>query len=169
MRSHRQHPSGFTLIEIVLVLMIVAVCAMVAGPKLANFTKGRALPNTATSLATTARWCRVQALSEGVKYRLNLDTSGNRYWVTKSDGTGLNFTEVTDEMGRLVNLPEGILMSCPDIPTTEDGTYLTFEPGGQKDVGVITLTSDTRSLNITCETPFAPYRVFDPTTEKPMR
>ena len=125
--------------------------------------------NAAISLATTARWCRVKALSDGVKYRLNLDASGNRYWVTKDDGTGLNFTQVTDDMGAEVSLPEGIIMSCPDIPVTEDGTYLTFEPGGQKDVGVITLLSDSRSLNITCETPFAPYRVFDPATEKLMR
>src|SRR6185295_20180437 len=124
------HRSAFTLIEIVLVLMIIAICAMVAGPKLANFSRGRALPNAAVSLATTARWCRVKALGDGVQYRLNLDTSNNCYWVTKDDGTGKNFTELTDDMGRKVFLPEGILMSCPDIPTTEDGTFLTFEPGG---------------------------------------
>jgi len=169
MRSRRYHRTAFTLIEIVLVLMVIAICAMVAAPRLANFTKGRALPNSATALATTARWCRVQALSEGVTYRLNLDPNGNRYWVTKDDGTGLNFTQVTNDMGREVSLPEGVLLSCPDIPPKEDGTYLSFEPGGQKDVGVITLMSDTRSLNITCETPFAPYRVFDPATEKPLQ
>src|SRR3954462_8563114 len=100
MRPRWHHRSAFTLIEIVLVLMVIAICAMVAAPKLANFSKGRALPNSATALATTARWCRVQALSEGVTYRLNLDPTGNRYWVTKADGTGINFTQVTNDMGR---------------------------------------------------------------------
>jgi hypothetical protein len=142
---------------------------MVAGPKLGNFARGRALPNAAIELATTARWCRVMALNDGVKYRLNLDADEGRYWVTKDDGTGLNFTEVTSEMGRETFLPEGIVMSCPDIPVEEDGVYLTFSPGGQKDIGVITLMSDSRTLNITCETPSAPYRVFDSTTERVMR
>jgi prepilin-type N-terminal cleavage/methylation domain-containing protein len=167
--NRRQVRRGFTLMELVLVLMIIAISAMIAAPKIGNFAKGRSLPNTALDLATTARWCRVMALNDGVEYRLNFDADAGSYWVSKDDGSGENFTVVTREIGSEVTMPDGIVMSCTDVPVREDGTYLTFSPGGQKDLAVITLQSDGRTLEVMCETPTSPYRVFDPVTEKVTR
>lgn len=160
---------GFTLMELILVMMVVAISAMIAAPKLADFSRQRRLPNAAVDLATTARWCRVQALENGVQYRLNLDPVGGSYWVTKDDGTGLNFTEIAGEWGEEVFLPEGIEMECQDIPQEEDGMYITFLPGGQSDVATISLSSERRTLNITSETPSGLYRVFDPFTERVLK
>ena len=111
----KTHNLGFTLMELVLVLAVIAICAAIAAPNLRGFAKGRLLPNTATALVTTARWCRVQALSEGTEYRLNFDTMGGKWWVTKADDTGVTFANVTEEFGREYTVPEGITIQNIDV------------------------------------------------------
>src|ERR1041384_7735966 len=123
MRSHTHNPAplGFTLIELVLVLAIICVCAMVVAPYLGGFTRGRVLPNTAAQFAATARWCRVQAITQGFSYRMNFDAGGGKWWVTKDDGTtGLSFAEVPDEMGKEYTLPDGVLIET-NLKPSEDG------------------------------------------------
>ena len=155
---------AFTLFELVMVLMVIVICAMIAAPKLADFARGRVLPNAAMSLSTTARWCQMMAKTDGTPYRLNLDPSSGRYWVTKDDGTGVTFKQVTDENGAATSLPQGITMSSENLPNYDDGTYITFWPGGQTDVAVIALSNDRRTLNVACETPLGAYRVYDSVT-----
>ena len=79
------------------------------------------------------------------------------------------WARIEKDIGSEVTMPEGVVMSCTDVPMNDDGTYLTFSPGGQKDVAIITLQADGRTLEVMCETPNSPYRVFDPSTEKVIR
>jgi type II secretion system protein H len=160
---HGRHNLGFTLMELVLVLAVLAICAAVAAPNLRGFARGRRLPNTATVLASTARWCRTQALSEGVEYRLNFDTADGRWWVTKSDDTGSNFTSVAEEIGLEYTVPDGITIQQiafqSEAQTTADGTYIAFRPGGKTDPATITLASETNAVQVTCESPLATYHI----------
>src|ERR1041384_8343624 len=53
--------SGFTLVELLLVMVVLATIAALATPALRGFTKSRLLPNTALDLVSTARFCQEQA------------------------------------------------------------------------------------------------------------
>ena len=156
---------GFTLMELVLVLVVIAICAAIAAPNLRGFARGRTLPNTGTALMTTARWCRVQALSDGVEYRLNLDASAGKWWVTMDDGTGTNFTDVTDDLGREYTMPEGVTISDitfqGQIPASDAGTFISFRPGGRTDVAQITLSSDNFNVVVGCDTPLGSYHMIE--------
>jgi len=163
MRRRHHKLQGFTLIELVLVMAIIAICAAIAAPRIAGFARGRMLPNAASQFASTARWCRVQALSDGVQYRLNVDFAGNTYWVTKDDGTGA-YIQVTDELGQLISLPEGVYFGGTTIGSADDGFYITVEVGGRTDVGTIQLTNGQNNVDVTCETPTGTFRVMDPNT-----
>ena len=153
------------MIELVLVLAILAICAMIAAPGLGGFARGRILPNTATDLVTTARWCRVQALSEGVTYRLNMDVDGRRWWVTKDDGSGVNFTPVVADLGKEYTLGEGLVMETTILAVNGE-TYISFGPGGRTDVGTITLVVDPARATIACDTPLGTYHIVPPAGAK---
>jgi len=159
------HNFGFTLMELVLVLVVIAICAAIVAPNLRGFAHGRTLPNTATALMTTARWCRVQALSDGLEYRLNLDTSAGKWWVTKDDGTGANFTGVADDLGREYTMPEGVTISDisfqSQMAASDAGTFISFRPGGRTDVAHITLSSDNFTVAVACDTPLGSYHVVE--------
>ena len=155
----RRHNFGFTLIELVLVLAIIAVCAAVVAPSLAGFTRGRVLPNTAAQFAATARWCRSQAISEGVTYRLNFDADAGKWWVTKGEGTV--FKQVTDELGKEYPLPEGLVIKT-DLQSAEDGLYASFDPAGRTQPAMFRLESGDNWVEVVCETPLSSYRILPP-------
>jgi len=152
--------SGFTLVELLLVMVILATIAALATPALRGFNRSRLLPNTAQELVTTARWCQIQAISEGLTYRLNFDAGAGTWYVTKDDGTGINFSPVaTSLVPEVFTLPEGISME-PVIPQAKDGgVYISFDPGGRCDLGSITLRSESVAVVITCDTPMGSYYV----------
>lgn len=163
--QRRMHKPGFTLIELLLVMMIIAVTAAIVAPSMSGFSRGRRLPNTATSLVTVARWCRVQALTDGVPYRLVIDR-GNRLWtVMKDDGTGTGvYVQVEGDLGKATTLPEGIefgdMTFQSDFRADETGDFVTFAPGGRTDVVTIPLTSDSgANVSIACDMPLGTFHI----------
>jgi type II secretion system protein H len=157
------HNFGFTLMELVLVLVVIAICASIAAPNLRGSVKGRALPNAANSLVTTTRWCRVKAITDGLEYRLNFDIPTGKWWVTKDDGTGTNFVTVPDDPGREFTLTEGLkidsLTFTSTIPASDQGAYVAFRSGGTCDPATITLSTDARTMRVTCEGPSLSFHI----------
>ena len=153
---------GFTLMELLLVLLIIAVVASIAAPTLSGFTRGRVLPNTAGNLVTTARWCRVQALVDSTTYHLNIDISGRRWWVTKDDGTG-NFVPVNGDYGKEYILPDGVDFQGPIMFQSQisvsDGTFVPFDSLGKTEVVTITLAADNHVVVVGCDTPLGSFHI----------
>jgi prepilin-type N-terminal cleavage/methylation domain-containing protein len=144
--NRRTHNSGFTLIELLLVMLLIAVAASIMAPSFSGFSRGRRLPNTATSLVTTAWWCRVQALTDGVTYRLVIDRSNRQWYVMKDDGTG-QFVASDQDQGKEHVLPEGIEFGAITFEKNyadenQQGDFITFKMSGRTDVATIRLESD---------------------------
>ncbi len=151
--------TGFTLIELVLVMAIIAICAMIAAPQLAGSTRARALPLTATDFVTIARWCRVQAIMDGTQYRLNLDPSTGRWWVTKDDGSGVTFAQVTQPMGQEFKIPDSITMTSK-IPPVNGEIYIGFAPGGRSDTGSVIFSYARAQIEVGSASPLGSYHIL---------
>jgi len=83
--AHR-FPDGFTLIELILVMAVLAVVLAVSAPSLSRFFKGRGLESEARRFMALTQHAQSRAVSEGVPmvlwlepkqrlYGLNADTS----------------------------------------------------------------------------------------------
>ena len=162
----RRRQNGFTLVELVLVLLVLAVCAAIAAPSLSGFTRGRALPNAAQELMTSCNWCRVKALSDGVEYRLNFDKAAGKWWATKDDGSGANFVDCTEELGKEYLVPEGVTITSVDFRTLPDNVndqslFIAFRPAGRTDVATITLNYGDRGAYVVCDTPSGLFHITE--------
>lgn len=82
----RNHPSGFTLSEILIALAIFAILAVVAFPNLALYSSGYKLRGAAREVATDLQFARLLAVKENNNFRVNFDS--HAYQVIRiSDGS----------------------------------------------------------------------------------
>src|SRR5947207_6133930 len=66
-----RHRRGFTLLELVVVMLILTVMLAMVAPSLSGFGRGRQAEQAAANILALSRWAREQAISDGRVYRLN--------------------------------------------------------------------------------------------------
>lgn len=160
MRRMRTDSAGFTLLELILVLLIIAITLMAAAPSLAGFGRGRSAVNTAGKFVAVARWARSQAVSDGTTYRLNIDPPNGRWWLTKDNGT--TFVKVDTAFGQEMKVPDDVKMTTD--ATQVDGTpTIVFDPSGRSDPAVVRFVGQRGDeTDAVCDTPIDLYHVSEP-------
>ncbi len=159
--KHRS--AGFTLVELLLVVTILATTAALVAPSFRGFYAGRQLADAAARLSVLLRRARTKAATEQLRVRLNIDPDSRIYWLTVEadpfEAPGA-FVPPGDAWGRRFTLPNGVQLSrvtidgedaepvafestsAATIWTPESGSAyrIAFEPGGAAPDAVITIT-----------------------------
>ncbi len=151
----RTRRSGFTLIELVLVLMVLCIILAIAVPQLRGFMSGSAARDAATQVVALAQYARAKSAAESVVYRLTFDVQSGEYWLSAdaADGTG-QFTELGNDFGQHFKLPEGMTVTLDRLGTnitassTASSSDIEFRPDGTSDAVVIRLTETYANSNI---------------------
>jgi prepilin-type N-terminal cleavage/methylation domain-containing protein len=79
-------PNGFTLIEFLVVIAVLAMLATMAAPSYTDQMARRRLEGAGTELATDLQFARAQAVSRRGSTTLVTDAGGTSYQVTTGDG-----------------------------------------------------------------------------------
>lgn len=142
---------GFTLIELIIVILIGSVLAGIVSLSLAGVFQRTALDQSRRMLETMVSRTRAQAIQEGERIELRLDSTGNKASLIRtSDGSVLETYDFED--GLDINLdvgggnevlcmgPNGVAdLGCGTVPisgslypySTPDNTYaFTITAGG---------------------------------------
>jgi prepilin-type N-terminal cleavage/methylation domain-containing protein len=158
---------GFTLLELILVMVIISTVLAMAAPSLRGFFSSRKIHDAGSNILSLIRFARSQAISEGREYRLNLDNDNRCYWLTMNKEGA--FSDLNNEFGRRFLLPDD---TSVELKKEDDKTgiekYLAFFPHGMAEVSTITLT-DRRGdvIEILSASPAETYRIVVPEeTEK---
>ncbi len=87
-RSGRRPASarGFTLIELIIVMLLLAIAAGLVAPRMSSFFRGRALNFEARRLLSLTHYAQSRAIAEGVPVILWLDARNSRYGVHVQTG-----------------------------------------------------------------------------------
>lgn len=150
-KRQRGSSEGFTLLELILVMVILSTVLAMAAPSLRGFFGSRKTHDEAAQLLALTQFARSQAISEGIIYRLNFDTTERTYWLT-SQRAGV-FEELKTEFGYVFTFPNDITVELEDVDKDEDEMFFAFTPQGTVTAGTIRLI-DRRGLvlEITCPT-----------------
>lgn len=127
MTKQFRHHAGFTLLELVLVMVIVCVALAMVAPSLAGWNQGSKLRDAGEQLLATIHYARTQSIANGQTYRLNIDTRANTYYLTAQDGQ--QFVNLANEYGRVFTLPDGFRIDVTAQPAV---TQQQAQPGGQQ-------------------------------------
>jgi prepilin-type N-terminal cleavage/methylation domain-containing protein len=119
---------GFTLLELVFVLLIVLVMTAMAVPLVSNVTSYFRLRGAISSVTGAIQSTRYQAIFQGCPYRVVFLAAANTYQIQNQCPVG----------GAFANVCTAPAVACP-VPLSGSGTpvtlnadiTLTFSPGGK--------------------------------------
>jgi len=154
--------TGFTLIELILVLVIMATTLALVSPSLHGWNRGAELRDAGDHFMATVRYARTQAIATSQTYRLTVDSRSGTYQLTVLQGT--DYVPLGNELGRQLSVPEGTKIDLSGL----DGKameYMEFYPSGRTDPARIKIWNEQTKdeIQIECPAPAAEFRfVTDP-------
>jgi prepilin-type N-terminal cleavage/methylation domain-containing protein len=143
--------SGFTLVEMLLVVAILAILLGFAVPPLALWYRGRAIRGAADQFVSAHTVARTTAVRFGRLAELHIDQGNNKFWVVV-DTTDAG---VQDTIGAMREMPSGVTFTStrdllcfdarglPSERTTSQGQ--TCDPA---DVSLV-FTSESETVTVT--------------------
>jgi MSHA pilin protein MshC len=155
---------GFTLIELVIVLLLVGILAVYAAPRMVAVTDTKA-GAFADKLRADVRYAQNLAMTQNRRYRVYFNTApspasgyivvndanGNGTWgeagEIAQDPAGRGSLSVTlntgDYVGITVSTPAGGFIEFNSLGVPTAAAVLTINPGGQQ----VTITAQTGAVN----------------------
>jgi len=129
--NRRIHP-GFTLIELIMVLVVIAAALAVAAPSLGGWRRGQRLQSAGEEFLSVARHGRALAIANAQVHRLYVDPASGRYWLMAQDG--MQFANLGTSMGRVFELPEGCTIAMSSSSSATNTTNAVAAQNG----GIVT-------------------------------
>ena len=149
--------SGFTLIELILVMLVISIVVAMAAPSLRGWSHGMNVRNSAEEFVALTRLARSQAISDATTYRLNVDVTAGQYWLTQQSGN--DFVEIASDIGRKYSVPSGGHIEMTNAQSS-GSTYFDFSPTGRADPGNVTISDDQKnSVQIYCNSPVENFQI----------
>lgn len=139
MRFHKQ---GFTLVELLIVIAIVAILGSLAAPSFNTFLLKRSVQSASDTLVNDIRYARSEALRRSTRVSicsLAANTTGTcsaagsaswaNGWIVFVDTTNLGTVDAGEEIVRVQQAPQSIA-SIQSTNTASDRSRITFEANG---------------------------------------
>ena len=144
--------NGFTLLELLVVLVIIALSSALVGPKLVGSMSNLNLRTACKKISASLRWARSQATSESVTYTAVFDFDKNCVsFITGREESEKDLEEgpTGDEEGpvksRSYNLPDGVSFekALSGEEEFDSGVFeMVFFPSGSSSGGDVILAND---------------------------
>ncbi|MBN1384585.1 MAG: GspH/FimT family protein [Elusimicrobia bacterium] len=132
MKKINSKTSGFVLIELIIVGIIISILFAVSWPVLSRFYYSNILESASRDIVSTIVYARDMAVIKRLNYKLNINTIDNRYWLSvENDPSGSpgEYRGLDHSLGRKRILDEKIHikeLSSPSVVFQPDGTMEQF-------------------------------------------
>jgi type II secretory pathway pseudopilin PulG len=135
-KSHKNPSSGFTLIELFLVILLIAVFVGLVIPRVAVLFLGYEFHTTAEKIEKMIFFAQQEAVNNSIYYRLRFDRSDKTFRLEKKDLDQDDYQMIEGPLGQLHSLPEKIELDIfrtdtiyffPDGTTTQAEFSLQYD------------------------------------------
>ena len=144
---------GFTLLELLVVMVIIGFVSALVGPKLAGHGSNLNLATASKKISACLRYARSHAASEKRRYVATFDFNKNRLTIKipqeKSEAQSGDFSDENAESAPVFkpyDIPEGVKLekaySRDDEEVDSDIFEILFFPSGGSSGGLVVLTND---------------------------
>lgn len=149
---------GFTLVELMVVVAVVAVLSMLVAPQMMGARASAELRQAARDLYTSAQWARHRAVMRGETCRLVLVEEGERRVIrieSSEDPETVAFAVLQEGPLRPVVLPVGVrfgqVMIEPTAREVSEARAVWFYPDGRADAAAVQVTGGGRVYSLLVE------------------
>lgn len=151
---------GFTLFELILVMLILCTVLGLSGPSLKGFFAMRQLEDTGARIVSLMEYARTQATCEGRVYRFNVDVTDRTYWLSVLDED--DFEDPGSAWGREFQIPDDYAIRVRDFLMDGMTYYVEFVGTGRMQPGSIEVTGPKGDrLNIVCRSATERFMIID--------
>ena len=165
---------GFTLVELLMVVIILGIVAMAGMPTLVSGLEGYKLSAAVTEIVTAIEYAQLTAMTAGGRTRITLDASANTIKVEKSkpgssllgseteldeaDVEGVSYVNMGNPINKgkdyLISLASEDRLSGVDIATSVfgAGNFIIFDAlGAPSNGGAVTLSLGSRQATVSVD------------------
>jgi type II secretion system protein H len=151
---------GFTLLELVLVMLIICTVLGAASASLRGFFVSRRTDDTAVRIVALARLARSMAVSEGRVYRLAFGRKEREFYLVAREEGG--FRRPRSGLGRIFEVPDEVSLELLREAAGERD-HVSFFPDGRAEPAAIRLTDIKGGIvEVRCAAPAEPFVITDP-------
>lgn len=139
---------GFTLIELILVMIVLFTIATIVAPRFSDFFPSFQVRKSSERILAWARKARADAAVTGVRQRLVIDPPNRKFWIEyearpmKEPG---KFTLLAGAWGE-ESIPEGVefesIEDADSDPSRGGMKFVEFRPDGTSSEATIVLSND---------------------------
>lgn len=145
--------SGFTLLELIIVIAIIAIVTGIAVPSLYKYRQNTNLKEATRELSSEITYWKQTSVAENVRYRIEFNQTANTYTIKRespaNSGTYVNVS--TKSPGSVSD--SIIIMGSPNDPSFSGGVaYITIQPRGTMSAGSVWLQHTARLSTSTITT-----------------
>ena len=143
--------SGFTLVELMLVMTLLAIMSMTVTPIFRSSFSGVRADHAMRDLLSAMKGAQAAAITQAVEHRVYFEPDENQYWIARAAFTregGIEFEILDSRDGRYIELPRDVELERPEARRGQKGGtyYIAFYPSGACDIAFVfvALTDDSR-------------------------
>ena len=150
---------GFTLLELVIVMVVLCTALAMVAPSLRGFLRGRRIEDAADQIVALTRYARSQAVADATTYLWSYDSSARAHGLSRLEGQ--TFVPLGLEMGRAFLLPEDIVLAL-ELTAGVTSQGIGFYSDGSADLAAIRLRDETGAeIHIGTLSPTEEYQAVD--------
>jgi type II secretion system protein H len=161
----RPRRSGFTLIELIVVLFIIAVALATVAPSLRGSTRTQRLRDSAEQFVTLTRLARLRAMTTATPHRVVIDAGNDRCVLAVQSGQQFARAKGDGASDTEFAIPAGVTCEITQAPGGAGARdFIDFFPTGRSQAAVVRFTAadDGEFVEAACATPTESFRVLKP-------